>query len=58
MPNTEVIYKVDDYYSPECDRGILWNDPALNIDWPTANPILSAKDLKHPLLKDADINFS
>lgn len=55
--NTEVLYKVDEYYSPEHDRGILWNDPALGIDWPTSNPILSDKDQKHPLLKDAEINF-
>lgn len=56
-PNTEVLYKVDEFYSPEHDRGILWNDPALGIDWPTDNPILSDKDQKHPLLKDAEINF-
>lgn len=56
-PNTEVLYKVDQYYSPEHDRGILWNDPALGIDWPTTNPILSKKDQKHPLLQDAEINF-
>ncbi|OPA76076.1 dTDP-4-dehydrorhamnose 3,5-epimerase [Paenibacillus selenitireducens] len=56
-PNTEVLYKVDKLYSPEHDRGILWNDPALGIDWPTDQPILSDKDTKHPLLRDADINF-
>ncbi|WCK54289.1 dTDP-4-dehydrorhamnose 3,5-epimerase [Aneurinibacillus sp. Ricciae_BoGa-3] len=56
-PNTVVAYKVDEYYSPENDRGILWNDPTLNIDWPTSNPVLSAKDKIHPLLKDAEINF-
>lgn len=55
--NTQVLYKVDEYYSPENDRGILWSDPALGIDWPTSNPILSEKDQKHPLLQDADINF-
>ncbi|TDF96217.1 dTDP-4-dehydrorhamnose 3,5-epimerase [Paenibacillus piri] len=57
VPNTEVLYKVDEYYSSEHDRGIAWNDPALGIDWPTTTPILSEKDTKHPLLKDADMNF-
>lgn len=55
--NTQVLYKVDEYYSPENDRGIIWNDPALGIDWPTSNPILSDKDQRHPLLQDAEINF-
>lgn len=57
VPNTQVLYKVDEYYSPEHDRGILWNDPALGIDWPTSNPVLSDKDQRHPLLQDADLNF-
>ncbi|MMZ50425.1 dTDP-4-dehydrorhamnose 3,5-epimerase [compost metagenome] len=55
VPNTQVLYKVDEYYSPENDRGILWNDPALGINWPTSLPILSDKDKCHPLLKNADI---
>ncbi|MFB4168906.1 dTDP-4-dehydrorhamnose 3,5-epimerase [Virgibacillus sp. JSM 102003] len=55
--NTHVQYKVDDYYSAENDKGILWNDPALGIDWPTSNPILSEKDAKQPLINDAEINF-
>ncbi|WP_047150870.1 dTDP-4-dehydrorhamnose 3,5-epimerase [Aneurinibacillus tyrosinisolvens] len=54
---TIVAYKVDEYYSPEHDRGIIWNDPNLKIDWPTSQPILSDKDKNHPLLKGAEINF-
>lgn len=56
-PNTQVLYKVDEYYSPENDRGILWNDPALDIDWPISEPLLSDKDRKHPVLADAELNF-
>ncbi|MFA1820251.1 dTDP-4-dehydrorhamnose 3,5-epimerase [Virgibacillus oceani] len=55
--NTHVQYKVDEYYSPENDRGIMWNDPDLHIDWPTANPILSDKDSQQPLLREAEIHF-
>lgn len=55
--DTEVIYKVDNLYSPENDRGIAWNDPDVGVEWPTDNPILSDKDSKQPLLKDADNNF-
>ncbi len=42
--NTEFCYKVDSYYTPESDSGILWNDPTLNIDWPVTCPIISEKD--------------
>ncbi|ODP26171.1 dTDP-4-dehydrorhamnose 3,5-epimerase [Paenibacillus nuruki] len=55
VANTQVIYKVDEYYSPEHDRGIAWDDPSLSIDWPVSNPVLSDKDKHHPLLKDAEI---
>lgn len=57
VPNTQVLYKVDEYYSPEHDRGVLWNDPTLKITWPVTNPVLSEKDRKHPLLADADLNY-
>lgn len=56
--NTEVEYKVDNYYSPEHDRGIYWNDPDLGITWPTSNPILSDKDKNHPQLKETMSQFN
>lgn len=56
--NAEVQYKVDELYSPEHDRGIIWSDPEIGIEWPfDIQPVLSAKDEKAPLLKDADNNF-
>lgn len=54
-PNTEVFYKVSNYYSPAHERGIRWNDPALGIDWgvdPRA-AVLSERDRLHPPFKDA-----
>lgn len=53
--NTEVLYKVSAYYSPQHDRGILWNDPALGIDWPVlaGEAKLSEKDQKHPTLRES-----
>tara|TARA_B100001059_G_C17631582_1_gene474719 strand:+ start:148 stop:729 length:582 start_codon:yes stop_codon:yes gene_type:complete len=58
--NTVFAYKVDNYYSPQNDRGIAFNDPALNIDWQinTDNLNLSAKDKVQPLLDQVtDINL-
>jgi dTDP-4-dehydrorhamnose 3,5-epimerase len=45
-PDTEVVYKVDAHYSAECDGAVLWNDPALGIDWggAAATAVLSDKD--------------
>lgn len=47
-PDTEIAYKVDSYYSKECDGAVIWNDPELDIDWETGSTqaILSEKDLK------------
>ena len=42
--NTEVCYKVDNFYSPEYEQGIIWNDDSLNIHWNCKNPVLSDKD--------------
>ncbi len=54
---TEFLYKVSDYYSPEHERGILWNDPALAIPWPKLDCafILSEKDKKYPILKNLSL---
>lgn len=58
-PNTEVLYKVSNYYAPEHDLGLLWNDPALRISWPMdpAKAILSAKDKVQPKLADLPDHF-
>ncbi len=55
--NTEVLYKVDQFYSPEHDKGIRWNDPEIGIDWPVSEPILSEKDMKHPFLREVEKLF-
>ncbi|OPA74100.1 dTDP-4-dehydrorhamnose 3,5-epimerase [Paenibacillus selenitireducens] len=57
VPNTEVSYKVDQFYASAHDRGILWNDPALSIPWPTEHPHLSDKDQKHPVLAKAQLSL-
>ncbi len=59
VPNTQIMYKVDEYYSPEYDRSIRWDDKDLAIEWPISQPILSEKDANAPFLKDIieEINF-
>jgi dTDP-4-dehydrorhamnose 3,5-epimerase-like enzyme len=59
-PNTEVAYKVDDYYASECDAGLIWNDPDLGIDWPiiAQETVLSEKDAKLPRLCDFQSPFA
>jgi dTDP-4-dehydrorhamnose 3,5-epimerase len=47
-------YKCTDYYNPQAERGIIWNDPDINIKWPDVKPILSKKDLYSPRLKDVE----
>ena len=52
----EILYKASGEYAPDADRGIIWNDPDINIDWEIDfEPVLSDKDRKQPTLKEADL---
>ena len=53
-PNTEVLYKVTNYYSPSHERGVRWNDPKLGINWHVNenDAVLSERDRKHPMLAE------
>ena len=59
-PNTEVVYKVNRYYSAEHDRGLRWNDPKLGINWPVdeSAALLSEKDRRQPALADLPPYFA
>ena len=58
-PDTEIIYKCSDYYSPECDGAVRYDDPDIGIDWGIAKgeALLSEKDTNAPLLRDFDSPF-
>ncbi|MBC7235379.1 MAG: dTDP-4-dehydrorhamnose 3,5-epimerase [Chloroflexi bacterium] len=53
----DFLYKVSSYYDPTEERGIVWDDPDLAIDWPVEEPILSPRDRAHPRFKDAPAVF-
>ncbi len=55
--DVEVQYKVDEYYAPEFDRSIHFNDPDIGVNWNCTDPILSQKDLNAPFLLNSDIIF-
>lgn len=55
--NSELQYKVDEFYSREHDRSIRFDDPDIGIDWGTYTPILSQKDMEAPFLGESDIMF-
>lgn len=56
---SEVVYKVDNFYNKENERGLLWNDPEVAIEWPVTNPILSEKDKQNLTLADfKEVYFS
>ena len=56
-PEAELLYKTTDYYAPEWERSILWNDPAIGIQWPLVDdsPSLSARDKAGSLLSESEI---
>ncbi len=53
----DVLYKVTAEFDAELDRGIVWNDPDVGVEWPIAEPVLSPKDAQLPPLRLADNNF-
>ena len=55
---SEVLYSATEEYAPECEAGVLWNDPQLDIAWPVDKPRLSARDRAWPPLQLADNNFN
>ncbi|HHY26993.1 MAG TPA: dTDP-4-dehydrorhamnose 3,5-epimerase [Desulfitobacterium dehalogenans] len=55
--NVEFLYKADNFYCPEADRSIIWNDPDINVAWGIENPIVSGKDASAPRLCDSDADF-
>lgn len=59
LPNTEVVYKCTDLYSPDCDRSVRFDDPELGIDWgfTRETAVLSDKDSRAPFLKDIQNPF-
>jgi dTDP-4-dehydrorhamnose 3,5-epimerase len=57
-PDTEIIYKCTDYYAPECDGVVAWDDPDIGIDWGLVAPILSDKDAKAPKLANVPSPFT
>lgn len=58
-PETEIIYKCSDYYAPECDGAVRFDDPEIGIDWGLeGDAILSEKDAKAPLMADFDSPFA
>jgi dTDP-4-dehydrorhamnose 3,5-epimerase len=56
--DADFVYKVTAEYAPELDAGIAWNDPDIGVQWPLADPIVSARDAALPLLRDAGNAFT
>ncbi|OUO44586.1 dTDP-4-dehydrorhamnose 3,5-epimerase [Megasphaera sp. An286] len=52
--HVEFMYKADNYYAPQANAGIRWNDPTIGVNWGVADPILSEKDTKNPWFADIE----
>ena len=58
-PNSEIVYKCSDYYAPETEGSLRWDDPDIGIEWPlTGDPVLSEKDAIAPFLADFESPFT
>lgn len=58
LPDSEIVYKCTDYYAPETEGSIHWNDPEIGIEWPLEGEVVvSAKDADAPMLSDVDSPF-
>lgn len=55
--DVDVTYKCTDFYAPSDERGVLWNDPLLRIEWPVKNPIVNAKDQSYPPLQSDSVDL-
>ena len=55
--DVEIAYKVDEFYSPENDRSIRFDDEEIGVEWGVSDPILSEKDKNAPLFKNSDVDF-
>lgn len=55
--DVEFLYKADNYYAPQSDRSIAWNDPEIAVKWGIEHPILSEKDANAPTLAESDVDF-
>lgn len=59
LPDSEIIYKCSDYYAPQCEGAVRWNDPAIGVNWPLGGePVLSEKDACARRLADLDSPFT
>lgn len=58
-PNSEIVYKCSDYYAPETEGSLRWDDPDIGIEWPlNIDPVLSEKDARAPFLADFESPFT